>query len=329
MGIQFNCSGCNAKMNVPDSAAGKKARCTACGTVTRIPSVEEDIFPTISNAPHYPPSPELPPRPIHPREVEPLPEYLGNPMRGFWPDWLANFIVPFRANGRAILVLLVFMQMLGWAASEFVPLLGVLAQMAITGWIFAYYFRVIVETCRGEDHLPYLEIDQGFWEGIIRPMLLIVGGTVFLLLPWIAWSNVVAETGGLPEAFWNEAITWALLGLAVFLWPMVMLVMAIHGFSFEPFRLDRQLRSIFRASWGQYLVVVGFISAFILGYGAFSEWMTALRGSGGLGDPPSLWLRGGLAAANYGIEVYFFLLILRMIGLFYRYNKEHFVWQAE
>jgi hypothetical protein len=66
-----------------------------------------------------------------------------------------------------------------------------------------------------------------------------------------------------------------------------------------------------------------------LGYGAFSDWMTALRESGALGEPPGLWLRGALAAANYLIEIYFFLLIMRMIGLFYRYNKEYFVWQAE
>jgi len=41
MAIQFPCSGCGNQLSVPDSAAGKKARCPKCSTVIAVPASED------------------------------------------------------------------------------------------------------------------------------------------------------------------------------------------------------------------------------------------------------------------------------------------------
>ena len=41
MSIQVECSGCQKKYQVADTAAGKSIRCKVCGTTTRVPTPEE------------------------------------------------------------------------------------------------------------------------------------------------------------------------------------------------------------------------------------------------------------------------------------------------
>lgn len=43
MPIPITCTECNRKLNVPDSAAGKKVRCPACKAVVEVPEPEEDL----------------------------------------------------------------------------------------------------------------------------------------------------------------------------------------------------------------------------------------------------------------------------------------------
>jgi predicted Zn finger-like uncharacterized protein len=39
--MQINCSNCQSKIRVPDSAAGKKGKCPKCGTIIAIPALDE------------------------------------------------------------------------------------------------------------------------------------------------------------------------------------------------------------------------------------------------------------------------------------------------
>src|SRR5690606_28132626 len=38
MPIEFNCTGCQKRLRVPDASAGKKARCPDCGSIQDVPS---------------------------------------------------------------------------------------------------------------------------------------------------------------------------------------------------------------------------------------------------------------------------------------------------
>ena len=42
MTIQVKCRGCRKSFEVPDNAAGKKVKCKACGTLTKIPAAADD-----------------------------------------------------------------------------------------------------------------------------------------------------------------------------------------------------------------------------------------------------------------------------------------------
>lgn len=57
--MQVVCSGCNAKIKVPDKAAGKKIKCPRCATVLTVPMPDASSGPDESALPNS--KPELPP----------------------------------------------------------------------------------------------------------------------------------------------------------------------------------------------------------------------------------------------------------------------------
>jgi len=49
MPIQFACENCQQNLKVPDSAAGKRGRCNACGHLNMIPAVAATVETAASN----------------------------------------------------------------------------------------------------------------------------------------------------------------------------------------------------------------------------------------------------------------------------------------
>jgi hypothetical protein len=230
------------------------------------------------------------------------------------------------------------MNLLSWAAREFNPFsLGALMQIVIASWLLSYDFRIILETDKGEDQLPSLKVYPGIWggiwRGIVRPALLMcMWILVFFLLPWIIWTIIIKTTG--IDVFWREAISPILQGVALFLAPMTLLIMAMKGFSIQLFRWDRQFRSIFRAPRMQYWVILGFgwVSGFDSAY--FKDGVEVLLNfvtPANPSDPRYLYfgLLIGLNAVNALVLAYLYLVSTRMTGLFYRYNKQHLLWRGE
>src|SRR5262249_47864749 len=58
--IDFTCPGCGAKGQVPDEAAGKKAKCPRCGSTAVIPPTLPPRSDTVSMPPPLPPIPNPP-----------------------------------------------------------------------------------------------------------------------------------------------------------------------------------------------------------------------------------------------------------------------------
>jgi hypothetical protein len=76
MPIEFQCASCQKLLRVPDSAAGKKARCPTCGTIHEVPATVEPGAPVVV-VPPVPPIPQAPDYPAgshsHPfRERQPF-----------------------------------------------------------------------------------------------------------------------------------------------------------------------------------------------------------------------------------------------------------------
>lgn len=63
MSIEFRCSSCGSTLRVPDDAAGKQARCAACGAISPVPWPDEPPIEVVPEATYgWAPTP-LPPAP--------------------------------------------------------------------------------------------------------------------------------------------------------------------------------------------------------------------------------------------------------------------------
>lgn len=360
MSIYVLCPDCRTRLKVPDSSFGRRGKCNKCGHVFEIspatqaeraatPSLAVKAMPLSSNASTRPPAiskqpqaitldlapsanaiaraPDAPEKRTDSQSSER--DVISQPVRGFWPDAALSFLTPFQGRGRFVLVILLILYTVN-AILGFASIFGLAGRACITGWIVAYYFSVVAEVCRGADDLPPFIVESGLWDGIVRPMLLWAGSMIVAFLPlaiWLAvWGTVNETTSGLSEmAGLAPAIGFAALG--IFLCPMVVLTVAINGFTWEALRYDRHIAAIGRTPlaylgiWLFLLLVVGGRVIIVL----TSRLL------------PGIWARGmsdfafhlvaetGLMLANG----YLALVGMRIIGLFYRHHKHHFLWLAE
>ncbi len=82
MPIALQCSGCSAKMNAPDTAAGKKVKCPKCGATLVVPGATKAAPPAASPAKAPAPAPKAPPPPAAAKKpATPLEEqWLNSPL---------------------------------------------------------------------------------------------------------------------------------------------------------------------------------------------------------------------------------------------------------
>lgn len=74
MAIPLDCPSCGKRLNAPDSSAGKKAKCPACGTIVVVPDVIRDAE-EVGAAPNVPP----------PRQADDLYDFLNKPQAAAQP----------------------------------------------------------------------------------------------------------------------------------------------------------------------------------------------------------------------------------------------------
>jgi len=327
-------------MKAPDSAGGKRAKCSLCGAVQTIPSADEEnlsgIFPDPSGSTMQhpaPPAASMPP-PLKPPTNNPSATTTGRhhyegistaPQRGFWLDAALSFTIHFRGAGPFlfgfVVLMLIINGILGYAGG-----FGLAGRIIVSGWICSYLLSIVQETCSGSDELPVFSLTEGMWEEVIRPLLLFIGGSVLVFAPLLVWWLLLLSVGSVLGGLGDLLISVVLLAGGLFLWPMTLLTLAIHGFSMNVLRYDKQLVTIFRA-FPAYLAI-GLMLAVVAGgtVGSFTATST-IATSLGIKD-----FATSLLFLIFGTSVflsYFSLAAMRIIGLFYRHYKRHFVWIAE
>ncbi|MDY6913738.1 MAG: hypothetical protein SVT52_04695 [Planctomycetota bacterium] len=314
MPIQFECSSCGKSVSAPDSAAGKKARCPFCQAVQNVP-------PPV----HPPAAPEAAPPETIPKQVPAVATDSTAPKRGFWPDTILSFTICFRGAGAFIFGFVVIMHImqsvLGFAGG-----LGFIGQLIITGWLCSLYLNIILETCAGQDDLPDFGMTDGPWEDIIRPLLLFLGGSLVVLLPMLVWMVTCLSCGGIGGAGADAVVRRVLLVLGLFMWPMTILTIAIHGFSTRAIRHDVQLRTIAKA-FPQYLMLWLLLIVVAAGGWASINATTVIAKKLGVHSIAATILVLGVGTAIF--QGYFAIVTMRIIGLYYRHYKQHFAWEAE
>lgn len=192
---------------------------------------------------------------------------------------------------------------------------AVLFALIVVPYLMIFYMNICRTTAMGSDDVP-------FWPEL-RDLFQLVGAFLRFFTAWVAafWPVMVLGTGfalamtevlGLVRTL--PAVPLAILG-SIYL-PMAFLANTMFDGVTPAFRYGLCIRSISRA-WKPYriLVVASFVATLIAGVGAAlvqNEYAFFLIG-------PAL----------YFLELYGMALLMRAIGLFYRYHKHELGWELE
>lgn len=226
-----------------------------------------------------------------------------------------------------------------------VPCFGLVAFLLITGVICAYKFHIIAAAAKGEDRLPPVDVVSGIGEMAEGAAKLIASWFVVMLpvLVWVLINGVgvsellssLSSADSLVGALSSDDFTVALLiYCGLFLWPMVILCIALGGID-SLLRIDLILLTLVR-TFPAYLLATGIL----IGTSLMQEGLFNLLGLAAASSAAASGMGGGLASFNTqalerlillaavagGVEVYLTLVYLRVIGLYYHHFKSRFAW---
>jgi hypothetical protein len=255
-------------------------------------------------------------------------ENVTDPTQSFWADVADSFRLPLRARGLSIMAIVgIYLLIEMWVGK--LGLLGAILNRGIVllgwllwAWVCGFYWNIVADTCRGEDDLPAPFADSSSPYDMLLAPVQYLATYLWAFLPMI----VVGAWGYWKTGHVNVTAVLILWGLGVFLWPMTVLTICLHGASLSVLRYDLQFRTILSAfptylatclvvlvvKWIEFAAVLNFLLPdFVQTY----FWW--------IGLPSIVILLLSI--------VYFYLNMaaMRMVGLFYRHGKEHFPWAAE
>lgn len=314
MSIKMRCQ-CGTDLRLPNEAAGKHIRCRQCGQEFFVP--ENVITSEVDDALRAERAEE------EERQLQRAglggfgsssleEEYLP---RGFWADAAISFV--FVKDPQNIIVfgflgvLHILMAALGYAF-----VLGFFGQVIVLGWLSTWWFNVIGETANGEDRYPNFPVQEG-WAGIFFPFFQFLGTWLVVQFPSIV-AAIVIEVTGQTATLWPVPVILSALG--IFIWPTVMLAAALGGFT-AALRIDMHVLTAFRAFFPYlaiWIMLLAALAVLATGSGMLDTWLGInLSGAGGL------W---AVFLVRPALEAYTMLIVMRLIGLFYRHFQDHIPW---
>jgi hypothetical protein len=225
-------------------------------------------------------------------------------------------------------------------AIALVSCLQTVASFILTGWIYAYYLNCIKEMASGEDDLPKLTLTEGILDDIIIPFFQYIGTWVVLMLPAVVYLvavGVAAKAGLVLSLLTLDAAGFSaiagtvlvpfliLVGIGIFLWPIVILAVALGGMT-SVYRIDLILATVFRT-------FLPYLATFLLVAAAFVAQVAvnAAIASGGTGTMTARLSANKLVLMLLGLgaTAYFSIATMRIIGVYYRHFKHRFAWSWE
>ncbi|HUU82263.1 MAG TPA: hypothetical protein VM243_02050 [Phycisphaerae bacterium] len=334
---RYTCS-CGARYKLPDNAVGKKAKCRRCGAVFTVPVGGPAVAEPAENdgrrgraggAQTAIPVARLVAPAVKETAADYTPDQLlamgradltgDKPNRGFWADVGWSLLLFTDLNNLIMIMVIWFLYAIDPIVSS-APFIGFWGHLIIFGWLCSYWFKVIVESAGGEDQLPTLSLSEGWLDDVIFPLLKFLGATLLAWVPAIVCTLAVAMHLG--KDFFDVAgnptvLVYTLIGVVMFLWPMVLLVVAIGGFS-SVWRGDLIVRTIARTA-------PAYLTICVLSTGAALLWGNADRLTSRLtgGGLSSGWLSGVIAAL---IQAYSAIVGMWIVGLYYHHFKHRFAW---
>ena len=345
---------CGAKYRFPDSAIGKKAKCKKCSAVFSIEEEEAEPIPLAgegqgtrsAEAPPlgmaFQPGPEFEiatTQPV-PSSVPQLDGELTSdpiaapptPARGYGDSLLWTFL--FLASPRSL-----FMFVAAWFLLTLAAVMPWTLAFAVTTlvalWYAGFRFSVIESAANGEDGIPLFAFSGDVLQELVFPVFRWLGSWVVVMLPaflyivllsgWTgdekveAFKSLVLGLNELFQDFGSEVTLIILVCGGLFVWPIIVLSIAIGGFTVV-YRFDLMLVTIFR-SLPPYLLTLAIVAAATAGKSLIFDAIQT-----GIGPFPTLGgtLKGD--ALYNGVRLYCDIVMLRAIGLYYHHFKHRFAW---
>lgn len=345
---------CGAKYKVPAASLGRESKCKQCGAVFSL--VEDDR--TVAVAPEVD---DVEPR-IEPAKQGRLFTPSGAPgqfaneetfaasvprsvlHRTYSSDVLWSFFFPTSLGN--LLTFLAIWLVFALIQIAITPLgyLFIIAWFILFGWYAAFRFEIIASAASGEEDLPTALGARNLAADLATPMVGWIGSWIVVMFPAALYVAYALDQGKiLPQAAWGvfrEGVRGMLLGstagepaltvliaLGVAVWPIVVLCIAVGGFS-TMWRPDLMVRTVMN-TLPLYISTILLIAATLLfeaivqsGKLSFLKPPAAAMGPAALAAPKFF-------IATVGLQVYMDIVRMRLIGLYYYHGKKGFAWSWE
>ena len=346
--IVAHCS-CGAKYRLPDSAAGRRARCKRCGGAFDVPALEggdEEVIP-FTNLDALAEGQALerakPPPATSGGAAVPgagaLAAQSGGRLRDergagseragrsrsrrprtFWTALPRLLLFPAKTREVAVFVGVSLalaveyfgVDMLLATGRLRMALLALLVMLTVEGAFAAFSLGIIQQEAAGEEDLPEFPLTS--------PTDLSEWWGAFIVPLWTYALICLAAAGPALSYLWAapdaglDAIFFALLALGLFLWPMIALLVTLRGFG--------ALGQIALAVVAIVRTLPAYVCVVLLVYGSAALWIFSIAALES--DDAGSLLAVNAAAAT--LRVYTQVLAMRAIGRYYKYHESGFAW---
>jgi len=352
MAIRYRCP-CGIQIKMPESAAGKRAKCKSCGRISIVPApknavADKDDEPVTwleefakeeaqAQAPASVMKLDLPEPPIEKTQSPPVLELQNHeyhspdeersgikaPEIPFWRDLIASFTFFANPNNLIVFIIIIFVYLVSLslplipAFTPYVMLFKFLLMGVVYGYLCAFFMTVILEVASGEDELPTVSISH-IYVDLFSALLRFLCSWGLVLLPATSYSILAWYSG--------HEISWPVLGVlaatGIFLWPAVILGVSIGG-GFQGLWPHIIIRTVISAFLPYIAIWAILIIAFSLVVFPLTDYFAILADR--IASVPTL----SITMIEVIMTTYAMIVSMRAIGLFYRHYKSKFPWKAE
>ncbi len=239
-----------------------------------------------------------------------LREEVAEEPAGFFRELPRAFAYPFSGSSGWIILfcgtVMVFMR----HVVGIVPLLGWIAYVLLTGYLFAYLFSVVRDSAIGEKDVAEFPSISDAWEDLLMPVCRVVGTFLGCQLPAVGAAVALGTSGHLEQWVW---LPLALAGVGLFCFPMSLLTVVIFNSVAAALNPAHILPSVARV-FPRYLVIVMLLFGTLVAITLLGEL--------------AIYILGDLLAMPLVAFLGFYSLIVqaRILGLIYRTNEEALGW---
>ncbi len=351
MEVSVQCE-CGARYRVPESAAGKHARCKKCGARMTIPPLEEvsepDVLGDLGALAEGAAIAQERPAAVSPAVAQPASVIAaaapnaavasGAAARG--RDYFAavgrTLACPLRPRNLAIFLVMWFIVCLR-IPMAFACIFGLIGILFIQAYYWAFCMNVVLDAAGGEEDLTQPTLTGAWLEDVIIPAFKFFMSWVVVRVPVAVYLLVIMLPQGLSTDEFTilirtlmlssfEALVeggsgvnigiFALLYLAgVFFWPIVLLIFAVGGMS-GILRIDLILKTVVKT-------FPAYVSTVVLTYMALAIPFIYALVSVAFTDSAIVTLLV-MPIVFFGLGVYSMIVAMRVIGMYYHHFKDRF-----